>query len=135
MSCGRKDEYESPGGFGAASTGAGRGTAQSEAVITDGVLAQQEQQAGGQQSRETLSRQSVHAPATGARDSRQARAISNTVKRAEGRRTIGMILHNREPVAGRGRSILHFPCLLAKPLLYSLCIERRRSRCLKSTFT
>jgi hypothetical protein len=109
MSRGRKDEYESPGGFGAASTGTGRGAAQSKAVITDGVLAQQEQQAGGQQSRETLSRQSVHALATGARDSRQARATSSTVKRAEGRRSIGMILHKGGPVARRGRSILYFP--------------------------
>ena|GEM_PF-5676361 len=99
MSCGRKDEYESPSGIGAASTGTGRGTAQSEAVITDGVLAQQEQQAGGQQSRETLSRQSVHALATGTRGSRQAKATSSTVKRAEGRRSIGMILHKRRPVA------------------------------------
>jgi hypothetical protein len=81
MSRERKEGYELSGRLGIAAAGAGSRATRTEAVRTDGLWLQQEQQDGGQQSCWAPERQSAHEPAIAAKGSRNARAASSTARR------------------------------------------------------
>jgi hypothetical protein len=81
MSRERKEGYELSCELGIAAAGAGCRAIKTEAVRTDGLWTQQEQQDGGQQSWWAPQRQSEHEPATAAKGSRNAKAASSTARR------------------------------------------------------
>ena len=92
--------YRSSCGLAATSTVAGRGALQLEAVRTD-ALTQQEQQEGGQHSGDAAQRQSVHESATAAKGSRNANTASRVAQRSAERRIIGGILHESRSACGQ----------------------------------
>lgn len=94
--------YRSSCGLAATSTVAGSGAPQIEAVRTD-ALTQQEQQEGGQHSGDAAHRQSVHESAKATRGSRNANTASRVANRSAERHIIGGILH-REGIGSRIRS-------------------------------